>query len=183
MRQRAACVTLLLASAHAGLFPKLSPARSPSPSDFDDYFGDSLPEDGISSRSSDNLRLARRIGLGMAGAFLIEFVMETLASLKGAAPPAMVEDFFDDDANATDASAEELLTRYDYATHGAVDQAFLDACDGDVEIAEARWLATCEWRQAEGINASLEEPQPHFHAIKAHYPHFYHKVGVRFLLR
>lgn len=144
-----------------------------------------MPEDGTTSRSSDNLRLARRIGLGMAGAFLVELVLETITGIKSPSPAVVEEDYFDEDANATDANEFELdEARYDYATHGAVDQAFLDACDGDVELAEARWAATCKWRLAEGVNSILEAPQPHFHAIKAHYPHFYHKVIiVRFIWR
>jgi hypothetical protein len=38
--------------------------------------------------------------------------------------------------------------------------------------ARRRWDITRHWRESEGVNHILEEPQPHFSLIKSMYPHF-----------
>ena len=70
------------------------------------------------------------------------------------------------------------MKRYSFEVHGAVDARFLEACQGDAAKAEEQWIAHCEWRKNEGIDSILDQPQPHFHDIKAHYPHFYHKTSL-----
>ena len=50
---------------------------------------------------------------------------------------------------------------------------YIPACVGDEVEALRRWKATCEWRDKEGIDTILDEPQPFFSAIKRNYPHFY----------
>jgi hypothetical protein len=47
--------------------------------------------------------------------------------------------------------------------------------------AQKRWVATVDWRIDEKIDDILSEPQPHFHDIKANYPHYYHGVGIHLL--
>jgi len=181
MRHIAILVTLLLTTVHAGFFNKLLPGRSPSTSDFECYLSDSLPEEGPSTQRIGQVRLARRIGLGMASAILVDLVMESFAGSETAESPAIVEEEDDDFANTTFASEAECSEeQYDVDTHGAVDQAFIDACDGNIKKAEARWAATFAWRSAESVNSILQEPQPHFRAIKSHYPHFFHKVAKAF---
>jgi len=51
-------------------------------------------------------------------------------------------------------------------------QRFLDGCDQDMKEARRRWDITRHWREVEGVNNILNEPQPHFNTIKALYPHF-----------
>ena len=178
MRHIAILVTLLLTTVHAGFFNKLLPGRSPSTSDFECYLSDSLPEEGPSTQRIGQVRLARRIGLGMASAILVDLVMESFSGRENSGSLASVREDDEDEGTATVASeAESIEEQYNFDTHGAVDEAFVDACDGDVKQAEARWVATCTWRSVEGISSILQEPQPHYHAIKSHYPHFFHKVS------
>lgn len=58
-----------------------------------------------------------------------------------------------------------------FAPHRFVD--FKDACYGDIHAAEKRWNVTKQWRQDEGVDNILLEPQPHFFTIKAMYPHYF----------
>lgn len=51
------------------------------------------------------------------------------------------------------------------------------SCNGDVKEARRRWDITRHWREAEGVNHILEEPQPNFSLIKSMYPHFNCGVG------
>lgn len=46
------------------------------------------------------------------------------------------------------------------------------SCNGDLKEARRRWDITRHWREAEGINGILQEPQPNFSLIKSMYPHF-----------
>jgi hypothetical protein len=48
----------------------------------------------------------------------------------------------------------------------------LHSCNGDTREAQRRWDITRHWREAEGINDILKEPQPHFSLIKSMYPHY-----------
>jgi hypothetical protein len=50
-------------------------------------------------------------------------------------------------------------------------QRFIDGCDGDMKEARRRWDITRHWRESEGVNTVLNQPQPHFNTIKALYPH------------
>ena len=45
-------------------------------------------------------------------------------------------------------------------------------CNGDIKEARRRWDITRHWREAEGINGILQEPQPNFSLIKSMYPHY-----------
>lgn len=54
----------------------------------------------------------------------------------------------------------------------SIPQRFINACDGDVEAARRRFETTSHWRETEGVNTILVEPQPHFHHIKNFYPHY-----------
>jgi len=53
-----------------------------------------------------------------------------------------------------------------------IPQRFLNGCDQDVKEARRRWDITRKWREEDGINNILNEPQPHFHTIKTMYPHY-----------
>ena len=68
-----------------------------------------------------------------------------------------------------------LCSRYDAAKYGAVNQRFVNGTP-TLEEAQSRWKITCDWREAERIDGLLQEPQPHFHDVKAQYPHAYHNV-------
>ena len=57
-------------------------------------------------------------------------------------------------------------------THDSIPERFIRACDGDMEQARKRWETTRHWRETEGVNTLLLEPQPHFHHIKNFYPHY-----------
>jgi hypothetical protein len=67
--------------------------------------------------------------------------------------------------------------RYDQARYGDINQRFINGCQGNMIEAQKRWVATVDWRIDEKIDDILSEPQPHFHDIKANYPHYYHGVG------
>lgn len=54
-----------------------------------------------------------------------------------------------------------------------IPQRFIDGCEGDMKEARRRWDITRHWREAEGVNGILDEPQPHFQLIRAFYPHYY----------
>jgi uncharacterized membrane protein YgcG len=54
-----------------------------------------------------------------------------------------------------------------------IPQRFIDGCDGDVDEAKRRWDITRHWREQEGVNSILEEPQPYFHLIKSMWPHYF----------
>ena len=45
---------------------------------------------------------------------------------------------------------------------------------GDLGKALARWHRTLEWRAEFAVDGILDEPQEHFSAIKAAYPHAFH---------
>lgn len=51
---------------------------------------------------------------------------------------------------------------------------FLRGCQGDKLEALRRWRETLAWRREQRVDSILQEPQPHFHAIKQSYPHFLH---------
>lgn len=53
-----------------------------------------------------------------------------------------------------------------------IPQRFIDGCDGDLKEARRRWDITRHWRESEGVNNILDEPQPYFNLIKAMYPHY-----------
>lgn len=55
---------------------------------------------------------------------------------------------------------------------------FLRGCQGDHAEALRRWRLTLEWRRDYRVDGILAEPQPHFFAIKKHYPHFLHGRSV-----
>mmetsp|Transcript_11917 Transcript_11917/g.15588 ORF Transcript_11917/g.15588 Transcript_11917/m.15588 type:complete len:556 (+) Transcript_11917:107-1774(+) len=52
---------------------------------------------------------------------------------------------------------------------------YIRGMEGDMVEAERRWRETCKWRKGNGIDNILQEPQPHWDAIKANYPHFMHR--------
>jgi len=54
----------------------------------------------------------------------------------------------------------------------SIPQRFIDGCDGDMKEARRRWDITRHWRETEGVNNVLNEPQPHFSLIKSMYPHY-----------
>jgi len=55
----------------------------------------------------------------------------------------------------------------------AIPQRFIDGCDGDLKEARRRWDITRHWRESEGVNGILDEPQPYFHLIRAMWPHYH----------
>ncbi|GLD96750.1 hypothetical protein PINS_up005433 [Pythium insidiosum] len=55
------------------------------------------------------------------------------------------------------------------------DPRFLEGCNGDVEEARQRYVATMKWRRSEMIDSILLRPHPHFAALKESYTHFTHK--------
>lgn len=50
---------------------------------------------------------------------------------------------------------------------------FIDGCEQDMVEARRRWDITRHWRETEGLNGLLEEPQPHYFTIKSLYPHYH----------
>jgi hypothetical protein len=52
-------------------------------------------------------------------------------------------------------------------------QRYIAGCQGDVIEAKRRWDLSVQWRQTEGINTILQEPQLQFDLIKEYYPHFF----------
>ena len=54
-----------------------------------------------------------------------------------------------------------------------IPQRFIDGCDGDLKEARRRWDITRHWRESEGVNTILQEPQPYFYLICAMYPHYF----------
>lgn len=54
-----------------------------------------------------------------------------------------------------------------------IPQRFIDGCEGNLEEARKRWETTKAWRESEGVNEILAQPQPYFHLIKKHYPHYH----------
>jgi len=55
----------------------------------------------------------------------------------------------------------------------AIPQRFIDGCFQDMVEAKRRWAITYRWRKREKVDGVLYQPQPYFHLIKKHYPHFY----------
>jgi len=52
---------------------------------------------------------------------------------------------------------------------------FIKGCNYDMAEAQRRWELTKRWRTEQQVDGILAEPQPHFGALKSHWPHFYHK--------
>jgi hypothetical protein len=68
-------------------------------------------------------------------------------------------------------------------TDNEIPQRFIDGCNGDLKEARQRWDITRHWRESEGVNTVLEEPQPYFSLIKNMYPHYHAgKCNVRIIL-
>ncbi|CAK5146707.1 unnamed protein product [Aphanomyces euteiches] len=44
---------------------------------------------------------------------------------------------------------------------------------GCTKNAKSRWADTMAWRASHGMDSILDVPQPHFHLIKNHWPHFF----------
>lgn len=63
---------------------------------------------------------------------------------------------------------------YDAAKYGEVNVRFVVGCGGNLCEAARRWMVTCDWRRAEGIDTLVSSPQPLFHTVKRFYPHFLH---------
>lgn len=59
-----------------------------------------------------------------------------------------------------------------------IPQRFIVGCDGDLREARRRWDLTRKWREAEGINTILQEPQPYFTTIKTLWPHYICGRGI-----
>lgn len=53
-----------------------------------------------------------------------------------------------------------------------IPQRFINGCDGDLKEAQRRWDITRHWRETEGINDILNEPQPYFFIIKNYCPQY-----------
>lgn len=51
-------------------------------------------------------------------------------------------------------------------TAEAAPQRFINGCGGDMEEAKKRWTMTRRWREAQGVNGIINEPQPNFFIIK-----------------
>lgn len=50
-------------------------------------------------------------------------------------------------------------------------------CEPTLEECRRRWDLTRHWRETEGINKILQEPQPYFHYMKYYYPHYHAGKG------
>jgi len=61
----------------------------------------------------------------------------------------------------------------------SVPERFLQAAGGDHKKALQNWTETFSFRQTYKLDDILTQPHPHFHSIKALYPHFYHKRSKR----
>lgn len=59
----------------------------------------------------------------------------------------------------------------------AIPQRYLQEYNNDIDLAKAHYRETLTWRQKEKIDTILSEPQPHFHLIKKHFPHYTHFRG------
>lgn len=59
-----------------------------------------------------------------------------------------------------------------------IPQRFIVGCDGDLREARRRWDLTRKWRESEGINTILQEPQPYFTTIKTLWPHYICGRGI-----
>jgi len=55
----------------------------------------------------------------------------------------------------------------------AVPLKFIQGCFNDMVEARRRWDITRQWREENGVDAILGEPQPYFDLIKECYPHFW----------
>jgi hypothetical protein len=55
----------------------------------------------------------------------------------------------------------------------AIPERFIAGCGGNMEEARRRWDITRHWRETEGLDKILQEEQPYFNIIKAHYPHYH----------
>jgi hypothetical protein len=75
-----------------------------------------------------------------------------------------------DDAKREEPTEEELKME-EYGK--TLPPRYILACVGDKDEALRRWIQTCEWREKEGINTILSDPQPFFSTIKRNYPHYY----------
>ena len=56
-----------------------------------------------------------------------------------------------------------------------IPQRYVKGCNGDMEEAARRWKDTLAWREEQGIDRILLEPQKNFALIKECYPHFLHR--------
>jgi len=52
---------------------------------------------------------------------------------------------------------------------------FMRGLLNDEKNARARWQQTKKWREKEGIDFLLDEPNPGYYQFKKHYKHYYHK--------
>ena len=62
--------------------------------------------------------------------------------------------------------AEQLLAALAPTTSRRVPARWLEATNGDVTLARRKWEKALTWRQQQGIDKILLEPQPWFHVIK-----------------
>lgn len=53
-----------------------------------------------------------------------------------------------------------------------IPQRFINGCDGDLKEAQRRWDITRHWRETEGVNNIINEPQPYFFIIKKCCPQY-----------
>lgn len=58
-----------------------------------------------------------------------------------------------------------------------IPQRFINGCEGDLKEARRRWDITRHWRDVEGVNTVLDEPQPYFFVIRNYYPHYHAGQG------
>ena len=58
-----------------------------------------------------------------------------------------------------------------------IPQRFINGCEGDLKEARRRWDITRHWREIEGVNTVLDEPQPYFFVIRNYYPHYHAGQG------
>lgn len=58
-----------------------------------------------------------------------------------------------------------------------IPQRFINGCEGDLKEARRRWDITRHWREVEGVNTVLDEPQPYFFVIRNYYPHYHAGQG------
>jgi len=56
-----------------------------------------------------------------------------------------------------------------------IPERYVKGCNGDMEEAARRWKDTLAWREEQGIDRILLEPQRNFALIKECYPHFLHR--------
>lgn len=54
-----------------------------------------------------------------------------------------------------------------------IPQRFIIGCGHNLAEARRRWEITKHWRETEGVNMILDEPQPYFFLIRTMYPHYH----------